>query len=111
MSNLATNDGIPDLTLGWRLRMAMERAGLKAEDMAEHLGVHRGTISRWAHDIGKPPRPIYLRHWAEICNVRYEWLAGEHARPTVTAGVVGDTNNRQASGRNTGRLFASAAAA
>jgi transcriptional regulator with XRE-family HTH domain len=88
MSNIAADDGIPEITLGWRLRIAMERAGLKAEDMAAQLGVHRGTITRWTHDIGKPPRPIYLRHWAELCHVQFAWLAGEHARPTDTAGAA-----------------------
>lgn len=103
MSDIAANDGIPEITLGWRLRMAMEKAGLKADYMAAELGVHRGTITRWTHDFGSPPRPIYLRHWAELCQVRYEWLAGEHARPTVTAGVVGGSDNSQRSVRDTPR--------
>jgi transcriptional regulator with XRE-family HTH domain len=89
MSNIAADDGIPEITLGWRLRIAMERAGLKAEDMAAQLGVHRGTITRWTHDIGKPPRAIYLHRWADLCHVKYAWLAGEHARPTDIAGGVG----------------------
>lgn len=105
------NHGIPELTLGWRLRMAMERANLKAEDMAEQLGVHRGTISRWAHDIGKPPRAIYLQRWAELCQVRYEWLAGEHARPTGVGVGVGFGDNSNAAGRDTHRLAATAMAA
>lgn len=109
MSDIAANDGIPEITLGWRLRMAMEKAGLKADYMAAELGVHRGTITRWTHDIGSPPRPIYLRHWAELCQVRYEWLAGEHARPTVTAGVAGGADNRRRSVRDTPRYDALAA--
>lgn len=111
MSNPAKSDGIPEVTLGWRLRMAMEMADRRAEDMAEELGVHRGTISRWTHDIGKPPRPIYLRHWADLCGVKYEWLAGEHARPTVAAGVSGGGDNRRAARRDTDQFLASALAA
>lgn len=111
MSDVAANEGIPEITLGWRLRIAMERANLKAEYMAEELGVHRGTITRWTHDIGRPPRPIYLRHWAELCGVRFEWLAGDHARPTATVGAVGAGNNRKGSGRNTDGLLPHALAA
>jgi transcriptional regulator with XRE-family HTH domain len=111
MSESASNEGIPEITLGWRLRIAMERANLKAEYMAEELGVHRGTITRWTHDIGRPPRPIYLRHWAELCGVRFEWLAGEHARPTATVGGVGRGDNRQAAGRDTHGLLADTLAA
>jgi transcriptional regulator with XRE-family HTH domain len=86
MSDIATND-IPEITLGWRLRMAMERAGLKAEEMADMMDVHRGTITRWTHDIGAAPRPIYLQKWAEICRVRYDWLAGGAAdRPRAGNG-------------------------
>lgn len=77
MSDIDGHDDIPEVTLGWRLRIAMERAGLKAEDMAEQLGVHRGTISRWAHDFGSPPRTIYVQRWAQLCHVSYEWLVGD----------------------------------
>lgn len=111
MSDNAARDGVPEITLGWRLRIAMERANLKAEYMAEELGVHRGTITRWTHDIGRPPRPIYLRHWADLCQVRFEWLAGEHARPTTTGAVIGGADNGQSSGGNTHQLLASALAA
>ena len=76
MTDIADDD-IPEVTLGWRLRIAMERSGLKAEDMAERLGVHRGTITRWTHDIGSPPRPIYVQSWANLCRVPYFWLAGD----------------------------------
>lgn len=85
MSDTAAND-IPEITLGWRLRMAMERAGLKAEEMADLMDVHRGTITRWTHDIGSPPRSIYLQKWAEICRVRYDWLAGDADRPRARVG-------------------------
>lgn len=82
MSNSATNNHgglIPQITLGWRLRMAMEHAGLKADDLAAEFGVHRGTITRWTHDIGSPPRRIYIQRWAELCGVSVEWLAGDQS--------------------------------
>jgi transcriptional regulator with XRE-family HTH domain len=90
---------VPAITLGWRLRISLERAGLKAEDMAVQLNVHRGTISRWMHD-DVTPRPIYLREWARICRVPAEWLMGDTA-PDIGKG----------SGRITHRLLADALAA
>lgn len=82
---------IPSITLGWRLRISLDRAGLKAEDMAVRLDVHRGTVSRWMHD-DVAPRPIYLREWARICRVPVQWLAGDAA-----------ADNSEAAGRNTHR--------
>lgn len=75
---LMTNalNGVPEITLGWRLRMSLERAGIKADDMAKRLGVHRGTVTRWTHDIGAQPRGIYLERWAEITEVPLAWLKG-----------------------------------
>lgn len=72
----------PVFTLGWRLRLALETASIKAKEMAAELDMDEGTISRWCHDVGKPPRSIYLRHWADRCQVPYEWLArgAEQAR-------------------------------
>src|SRR5690349_19437899 len=41
---------IPELTLGWRLRMAMENTDLDQGEWANYLGVNRNTITRWTHD-------------------------------------------------------------
>lgn len=65
---------IPPETLGWRLRRALEWGGVAAKDMAAELDVSDGTISRWCHDLGAPPRSIYLRAWANKCRVPEEWL-------------------------------------
>jgi transcriptional regulator with XRE-family HTH domain len=86
MNNDATNGPVPEITLGWRLRIALERADIKADDMAKELGVHRGTITRWTHDIGREPRPIYLQRWADICGVPYAWLLA--GVPTIHAGAT-----------------------
>lgn len=66
----------PVITLGWRLRIAMERADIKRSDMAARMGVKQSTITRWTHDVGAPPRRIYLERWAEVTNVPLSWLAG-----------------------------------
>lgn len=103
---------VPAITLGWRLRISLERAGLKAEDMAVRLDVHRGTISRWMHD-DVAPRPIYLREWARICRVPFEWLAGDlGGHPDVRAQNGGrGANIKKRSGLNTDELLHHALAA
>lgn len=100
MTDIATND-VPEITLGWRLRIAMEHAGIKAEQMAVELGVHRGTLTRWTHGVGAEPRAIYLKQWAELCNVPYAWLVGDlYEDPTkrrsasATGGGTGRDNGR-----------------
>lgn len=98
MSNDAANGHgglIPEVTLGWRLRIALERADIKADAMAQVLDVHRGTITRWTHDIGRPPRRVYLEKWAEITGVPYAWLAGDLARPVAVGLGVVDADNNQ----------------
>lgn len=88
MSDARTYEA-PEITLGWRLRMAMEKAGIKAETMAEHFEVHRATIGRWLHDTGRRPKRHELKLWAELCAVPYEWLAGALFQdPTVEAEPV-----------------------
>lgn len=64
---------IPDWTLGWRLQRALDHAGIKVGDMADEIGVVRGTVSLWLHDKG-PVREIYLKHWALRCGVNAQWL-------------------------------------
>lgn len=95
MSDIDGHNDIPEVTLGWRLRIAMERAGLEAQDMADQLGVHRGTISRWTHDNGSPPRAIYIERWAALCGVAYNWLAGDSpGRPFVRSTSATSLNRR-----------------
>lgn len=65
--------GVPDWPLSWRLRRALEYAGVSVGEMARELGVNRATISRWTHGSGRP-RAAYLKVWALRCGVRYEWL-------------------------------------
>lgn len=67
---------VPRWTLGDRLKRSLRHAGMKAEDMAACLDVSRGTVSRWMNDEGAPPRPVYLREWARLCDVPYDWLSG-----------------------------------
>jgi hypothetical protein len=43
--------------------------------MAEELGVHRATLTRWMNVDGVPIRPAYLKQWALRCGTDYQWLA------------------------------------
>jgi transcriptional regulator with XRE-family HTH domain len=65
---------IPTLTLGWRLRMAIEHAEVKVSEIAAACDVTRGTVSRWTHDEGAPPRDGFLRVIAMRCGVPYLWI-------------------------------------
>lgn len=82
MSEMHAQTTIPQLTLGWRLQMSLDHAGISAQQMADELGVVRSTVSRWMHDTGAPPRDGFLRVWALRTGVPYEWL--RHGVVTAT---------------------------
>ena len=63
---------IPALTLGWRLKMALNE--IPAHEMAEHLEVSRQTLSRWMADRGAPPKRAYILQWALRTGVDPVWL-------------------------------------
>ena len=67
-----SEERIPALTLGWRMKMALGHGSV--QDMADHLGVSRATISRWMSDKGAPPARAYLLQWALQTNVPVDWL-------------------------------------
>lgn len=76
MSEPASSDlyQIPEWSLGWRLKRALDHGGVSAQEMAAELGVHPGTVSRWMNDRERP-RLIYIRAWAHKCKVPPAWLA------------------------------------
>lgn len=73
---------IPELTLGWRLRLAAGK--LTRTEMANALEVDRKTVYRWTTDEGAPPRKVFIRQWALITRTDPEWLltgATQNPRP------------------------------
>ena len=66
--------GIPALTLGWRLQMALRHGGVSVQEMADELGMARNSLSRWLGDRAVP-RAIFLKAWALRTGVPYQWLA------------------------------------
>ena len=73
---------IPQLTLGWRLRMARATTGLSTRDFAERIGVSHGTITNAENDK-RSVRPITLNAYALATGVDRTWLE--------TGVVTGDT--------------------
>ena len=76
---------IPEWTLGWRIKRAIEHAGLTNETLAPMLGMSAAQIGRWTRDK-HPVRAVYLRQIALICKVPYEWLAHGVAQNQPTSG-------------------------
>jgi transcriptional regulator with XRE-family HTH domain len=77
---------VPDWTLGWKLKRALDFAGLSAQEMAAELGVHVGTVSRWMNDR-ETPRRAYLMAWALRCGVAFSWLT-EDESPQVSPDIA-----------------------
>lgn len=66
--------GVPPVTLGWRLQMALDYAGLKQTDLMSKFEVSRQTVSRWCRDVGTPPKRFMLQEIASMCGVSEGWL-------------------------------------
>ena len=73
---------IPELTLGWRLRMARETTGMGLREFAAHIGVTPDTLTSAERDRRKV-RPITINAYALATGVNREWLeAGTSTTPT-----------------------------
>lgn len=64
---------MPELTLGWRLRMAREMSGMGLREFAAHIGVAPDTITNAEKDRRKV-RPITVNAYALATGVSREWL-------------------------------------
>ena len=64
---------VPQVTLGVRMQLALRSSKHSIEAIAAELGVTRGTVSRWMNDHAIP-RLVYIRLWAQITGVDYDWL-------------------------------------
>jgi len=69
-----------DLTLGEKIRTYRIRADLTQEALAEKVGVHLATISRWERDESTEEMPVSsLRKLAEALNIRIGILVNHDA--------------------------------
>lgn len=69
----------PVWTLGDRLRKAREHAGLNQQEMADALGVTRGTLAGYEHDVREPRRAVVVAV-SQLTGVAVEWLEGVRSR-------------------------------
>lgn len=83
---MTSAEKIPALSLPWRMKMALEDAGIGVAEMGERLGVSRDTISNWINGRIQPRR-AFLRVWADECEVDFRWLA-EGRIQTTARGLV-----------------------
>ena len=88
----AEQERVPTLTLGWRLKMALGE--MKRNEMADHLGVDPGTLSRWMADKGAPPKRVYIIQWALMTGVRLDWLESGRAPEGAPNGGGSMVNKR-----------------
>lgn len=75
MPDISSHPDLPVWTLGDRLRKAREFAGLDQDELAERIGISRGTVSNYELGRGqRPPKRIVINAWAEVTNVPVSWL-------------------------------------
>lgn len=67
---------IPIITLGRRLAMAREDAGITVNQMADRLRVDRRTISRYERSTHPVP-PAILLAYQVICGVTEAYIEGQ----------------------------------
>lgn len=71
------------MTLGERLRAALKRAGMSAEEMARRLGVSGSAVRMWSSDKRQPDFDT-LRRFAAACGASVLWLIeGDEAPPEL----------------------------
>lgn len=72
--------------VGHRIRAARERLGWTREQLAEHLGVHAGSVARWETG-GSVPHAYTLARIAGAAGTTEGWLrTGDGPRPAADDG-------------------------
>jgi DNA-binding XRE family transcriptional regulator len=64
---------VPQIEVRHRLRIAREHAGLEQDELADLIGVSRGTIGN-AEKGRVQPRKIVVNAWAMACGVPASWI-------------------------------------
>jgi len=67
------SDIIPTFTMGDRLAKARNVAHISSSDMANELGVSRGTVYNYEADRTEPPVHV-VKRWSEVTGVPVTWL-------------------------------------
>ncbi len=79
---------IPSVTVGWRIRMAREHAGLDQRALAERTGIARNTISNYELGATTHVKSLYLRQIAMVTGVDARWLETGQAEPDNGPGLT-----------------------
>ncbi len=69
------DEGIPEWTLGDRLRKARKHARLEQTELAQIIGIARSSIVSYESDRTVPSRPVVLS-WSLATGVPAEWVLG-----------------------------------
>lgn len=93
--NESTNGAVPQLTIGWRIQMALDHAGVSTEEIAQHLDVSRSTISRWCNDHGAAPKRLYVDAIAHRCDIDPDWLKTGRTTPQERPDGTPDQGGRR----------------
>ena len=64
---------VPEITLGWRLRIARETSGLGLREFADRIGVSPDTVTSAEKDRRKV-RPITINAYALATGVDKQWI-------------------------------------
>lgn len=73
MSQMTQKGAVPELTLGWRLRMARESTGMGLREFAESIGVAPDTCTSAEKDR-RQARRITILAYAAATGVDRHWL-------------------------------------
>ncbi len=97
-NTVATRGAVLMPTLGERMKMALDYAGIPVATMAAELEVTPASTSRWLNDK-MAVRGLVLRVWAERTGVNEEWLrTGDvPAGATILEGCARRDSNPQPS--------------
>lgn len=74
MSTQPTAGGVPEWTVGDRLRKAREMAHMEKEQLADLIGVSRGTVANYESGATRHMKPIVLRAWAVATGASLHWI-------------------------------------
>lgn len=86
MTVMQQSGAIPAWDRADRLSKALREGDISVADMADYLGVHRNTVSRYLHGRGAPDRRT-LMLWAMKTGVPLEWI--EHGTVPGDNGPAG----------------------
>jgi len=85
---------IPDFPVHYRIRRALEVAGLDPEQAAEKLGLHVNTLYNYTSGR-RPPRRVALIAIAEVTRVPLWWLEGTDGGNAPVTGPATDGHRRR----------------